>query len=198
MITTRIGMPLETFIDQHEAHPFELINGRKQPIMPTLAGHNFVLQLLYQRLLVHLMGAQTAEVMIEATYILPDRYDANWVLGSRTPDLMIVDAELLAAYRKTDKDWRGKPYLIVPVIVVEIISTNDRYTDIDEKVDAYLEDGVRMVVLIDPQRRKGVIRTSDARPIILEEQDVLRFGDLLPGFEVSLAELFGMPDEQRE
>jgi hypothetical protein len=74
--------------------------------------------------------------------------------------------------------------------VVEIVSPMDKYTDITRKVDRYLEDGVRLVWVIDPQRRKAAVYAPSQPPLLVNETDMLRGDDIIPGFEIQLAELF--------
>jgi Uma2 family endonuclease len=188
---TRVGMPLSEFIRQHEAEPFELINGEKWLKMTTVAGHNFLMNLLYRLLLAYFTPQNPGEVFMEATYILPDTYDSDWVNGSRTPDLLVYTGSRFADYQQAHTDWRSKPYMLVPDVVIEIISPNDGFSKLDEKVDAYLADGVRLVWLLDPQRRKAIVYTPDAeQPHYLLRDARLDGDDILPGFSVALTQLF--------
>jgi Uma2 family endonuclease len=159
--------------------------------MPSVAGHNEVLDTLYMALRQHVESLNLGLVRIEATFILPDKYDSNWVEGSRTPDLMFIHVDRLTAYREAHPDWRQKPYLIVPDFVVEIVSPNDSFSKIDEKVDAYLLDGVRLIWVIDPQRRKAIVYTPDAEQSFhLRGDAVLDGEDVIPGFQIVLSKLF--------
>ena len=189
--TTKIGMPLQEFIEETNKQVFELINGERKYKVPTVAGHNYVMQLIYQFLLLFLANTKLGEVLIEATFVLPDAYDANWVKGSRTPDVSFYTAERINAYRQINSDWREKPYLIIPDLVIEVVSPNDKASDLDEKIDIYLADGVRLVITIDPQRRKAALHTSELdHPIILKDDMILKGGDVLPDFEIPLKKLF--------
>jgi Uma2 family endonuclease len=188
---TKIGMPLDEFIEATNDQIFELINGERKPKLPTVAGHNYVMQLIYQFLLVFLNNTRLGEVLVEATFVLPDAYDSNWVKGSRTPDVAFFTAERINMYRQENPDWRDKPYLIVPDLVIEVVSPNDKASELDEKIDIYLADGVRLVITLDPQRRKAKMHTSDIdHPIVLKEDAILKGGDVLPGFEIPLKKLF--------
>jgi hypothetical protein len=61
---------------------------------------------------------------------------------------------------------------------------------VDEKVDVYLRDGVRLVVVLDPQRRKGVVYSPGAQPLHLAGDDTLDGGAVVPGFQILLSSLF--------
>ena len=190
-IHERVGMPLDEFIQMSSETPFEIINGERFPRLPTVSGHNYIIHLLYQFLLAHLTLHKLGKCFIEATYILPDRFDSNWVTGSRIPDLLFISAERWDAYLSANADWREKPYLLVPDLVIEVISPTDIFSKVDEKVDAYLADGVRLVVLIDPQRRKAILYAPDAeQPLHLAGNATLNLSEVIPDFQIALPQLF--------
>lgn len=189
---TGVGMPLDEFIRLNDEQPFELINGERKAKMPTIAGQSEVIDTLYKSLRVHTDANKLDIVRVEATFVLPDNYDVNWVAGSRIPDLMFISAERFTVYQETHPDWHEKPYLIVPDFVIEVISLNDRFSDIDEKIDAYLQDGVRLIWIIDPQRRKVIVHALDMeQPRYVVGDATLSAGDVIPGYEITLPTLFG-------
>jgi Uma2 family endonuclease len=190
-INVRVGMPLEDFIAESNEQVFELIHGERVPKMPTVAGHNESLDTLHMRLRAHTDAHDLGLTRAEATFVLTDEYDANWVTGSRTPDVMFIAKARIEAYRAANPDWRDKPYLIVPDFVAEIISPNDSFSDVDAKVDAYLADGVRLIWIIDPQRRKAFVYTPDDSPVRLVGTGTLSGDDVIPGFEIALSVLVG-------
>jgi Uma2 family endonuclease len=189
--STRAGMPLDDFIREMNDQPFELINGERKLKLPGVAGHNYVIHLLYRALLQFLLQTQMGEVFIEATFILPGEDNRDWVEGSRTPDILFFSAERFQNYVTQNPDWKSRPYALVPDLVVEVVSPNDRYTDLEEKVDAYLLDSVKLIWVIDPQRRKAnVYRPQDERLTRLGADETLDGEDILPGFQLSLMTLF--------
>lgn len=81
---------------------------------------------------------------------------------------------------------------LAPALVVEIVSPTDRWTTVSGKVDAYLAAGVHVVWVIEPAARAVRVYTlhgPEAR-FRAESGDVLRTETLLPGFEISLTDLF--------
>ncbi len=190
--TTKTGMALDDFLRLQDEQPFELINGERIPKLPNVAGHSDANHRLFGLLFVFLNANPLGTVLMETTFILPDHDDSNWVEGSRIPDLMFYSADRLAAYKAQTPDWKDRPYALVPDLVVEIVSPNDSYSKVDEKVDAYLADGVRLIWVLDPQRRKATIHAPDLElPIPLKLGATLDGGDVLPGFSVPLATVFG-------
>ncbi len=191
LVQTRVGMPLDEFIRLGNEQPFELINGERRRKLPNVAGHSEVIHTLLWGVKANVTTTGSGSVFGETTFILPDAYDSNWVQGSRTPDVMYYQADRLAAYKAVTPDWRGRPYALVPDFVAEVVSPTDVYSEVDEKVDLYLADGVRLVWVLDPQRRKAIVYAPDLeQPIHLAGDAVLDAGDVIPGFRVSLKELF--------
>jgi Uma2 family endonuclease len=79
----------------------------------------------------------------------------------------------------------------VPYLVAEVVSPTDKFSELDEKIDAYLADGVRLIWVIDPQRRKAIVYRPDAeQPTHLSGAGVLDGSDVLPGFQIALSALF--------
>lgn len=102
---------------------------------------------------------------------------------------MYYTAERLARYKAENPDWRDKPFILVPDLVVGVISSNDKYTEVAAKADKYLEDGVRMVWIADPKRRTMTVRTA-AQYFTLGIDDTLNGGEVIPDFTVKLTEIF--------
>lgn len=190
-VQEKIGMPLDEFIRLSNEEMFELINGERIPRLPTITLHNDTIDKLNMLLKMNAEVKNLGIVRPEATYVLPDRYDSHWVTGSRTPDLMFISAERLAAYREANINWKDTPYLIVPNLVIEVVSPTDKFTEVNDKVDAYLSDGVNLIVVIDPQSRKGFVHAPDMdQPLFLSGEDILDFSKIIPGFQLTLSKLF--------
>jgi Uma2 family endonuclease len=74
-----------------------------------------------------------------------------------------------------------------PFLIVEVLSPDDRMSEMQERIDDYLTFGVKYVWVVDPATRRGYVYTADG---YREAKDgILRTAD--PAIEVSLAELFG-------
>jgi Uma2 family endonuclease len=66
--------------------------------------------------------------------------------------------------------------------------------DVLDKVRFYLDNGVRLVWLIDPRARTVMVWRSPAGAELLREQDTLDGGDVIPGFAVAVREVLPPPD----
>jgi len=190
--TTRIGMPLDEFLELSNQQPFELINDERIPKLPNLFGHSEIIRLLFRLLDAYALARQVGDAYNETTFILPDSYDSNWVSGSRIPDLMFYVGDRLAKYKAETPDYRERPLSIVPDLVIEVVSPNDKVIELDTKIDLYLSDGVRLIWVFNPQSRKVTIHAPDLEnPIVLKVGDTLDGGDVLPGFTLDLQKFFG-------
>lgn len=188
---TKVGMPLHDFLAEAHQQPFDLINGERKYLLPHLYGHDKTVRILLFAIIAFLTGRKLGEVFSETTFILPDKVDSNWVKGSRTPDIMFFTGNRLADYEAEHPDHRERPLALIPDFVIEVVSPNDSFSDIDEKIDAYLKDGVRLIWLIDPQRRKAIIyEAGKDQPFHMAADGKLDGKDILPGFTVQLSELF--------
>ncbi|MEO8612893.1 MAG: Uma2 family endonuclease [Chloroflexota bacterium] len=77
----------------------------------------------------------------------------------------------------------------MPDLAIEIKSPDDSMQEMSDKADYYLLNGSKMVWLIYPEKRLIEVRTPDDRDL-LTDQDILDGGDVLPGFRVTVSELF--------
>jgi len=80
--------------------------------------------------------------------------------------------------------------LIAPDLAVEVISPNDTYYEVAAKVDEYLDAGVKLVWLINPQNRSLEIIDSQGTRQRLNANDELTGDDVLPGFRCAIRNLF--------
>jgi Uma2 family endonuclease len=171
---------------------FEIINGERRPIMPPVAIHAWIIRALFRILDELCRKEDLGELLQEMPYVLS--YDSTWVKGSRVPDLMFFAKERWQKYIQETPDWSSKPAVLVPDLVVEVVSANDRYSEINEKVRVFEEDGVRLIWIIDPAK-KTVDVYEEGKRLALSEKDSLTGGIVLPELSIKLAEFFTLPGD---
>jgi Uma2 family endonuclease len=103
----------------------------------------------------------------------------------RAPDLAFVRRERIPAGGIPRGFWPGAPDL-----AVEVVSPGDTYTEVEEKVNDWLNAGTRMVLVLNPRTRTVAVYTSHSDVVRLTESDTLEGGEILPGFACRVAELF--------
>jgi Uma2 family endonuclease len=77
-----------------------------------------------------------------------------------------------------------------PDLVVEVLSPSDRMARVLRKVKQFLAAGVRLIWVIDPEDRTAFVYRPGRDVIILDEDGVLDGEDVLPGFTLSLSEIW--------
>jgi Uma2 family endonuclease len=77
-----------------------------------------------------------------------------------------------------------------PVLVVEILSPSDKHEEITEKVQAYLEAGVKLVWVADPAFHTITVYATDAPPQLFNETQTLDAAPHLLGFSVAVRSIF--------
>lgn len=81
-------------------------------------------------------------------------------------------------------------WAIAPDLVAEIVSPNDRMTEIQDKVTDYLAASVRLVWVVDPKTQTVTVYQSLKQVKVLIADDQLEGEDVLPGFQLPLKKLF--------
>ena len=83
---------------------------------------------------------------------------------------------------------------VAPDLAVEVLSISNTESEMARKLRDYFAAGVRLVWYIDPKTRTAKSFTSADACTVLGEKESLSGGDVLPGFQLSLAELFAEID----
>ncbi len=109
---------------------------------------------------------------------------------SRNPD-SVQGADVLFISNERYAQRKSQSYLdVAPDLVVEILSPNDSWSEVTQKLREYLDIGVRLVWIADPQTRRVYAYRSMTEVREFTEADELPGDDVLPGFSVKVAELF--------
>lgn len=85
---------------------------------------------------------------------------------------------------------------IAPDVAIEILSPDDRASDIAEKVRVYLAAGTLAVVVVDPRGRRVTILRSGGHEEF-RESDAFSLPTELPGFHIPVNQLFTAPQPKR-
>jgi Uma2 family endonuclease len=78
----------------------------------------------------------------------------------------------------------------VPELVVEVRSAHDRRGEIIEKVSEYLNAGVLVVVVLDPEPQIAQVFTADDPPMTLKTEEELVLPGVLDEFRVRVGQFF--------
>jgi Uma2 family endonuclease len=79
---------------------------------------------------------------------------------------------------------------VAPDLAVEVLSDSNTEGEMRRKLQDYFTAGVRLVWYVDPRTRTASVYTSPEQCTVFDENGVLTGGNVLPGFELPLQELF--------
>lgn len=111
-----------------------------------------------------------------AGFILPNT-------NTRAPDVSFVRAERL---KRSPRSFAQ----LAPDLAVEVKSPSDSLTKLREKIQDFLKAGTQVGILIDPESKTVEIYRQGEDVVILGDRDVLTLPDLLPGWQVAVADLW--------
>jgi Uma2 family endonuclease len=107
----------------------------------------------------------------------------------RDPDTVRApDAAFVRADRVPQPLPRGYA-AFAPDFVVEVLSPDDRAGEVLAKVGDWLDAGVRLVWVLDPDRRVARVYRSDGSEAMIAAENTLDGEDVLPGFTCRLSDL---------
>ncbi len=170
----------EELLAMGDIGPCELIDGEIVPMSPTGGLHGWIESTL----------DRTLGVMV-------DERDLGWVMVGevgiytrRNPD-RVRGADVAFWSHERLPDGPPPGFLdVAPNLVVEIISPNDRWQDIREKIEEYFAIGVDRVWVVVPRTRSVLVYESPTTLRQLKEGDILEGEGVLEGFTLPVVRLF--------
>ncbi|MFN8590331.1 MAG: Uma2 family endonuclease [Thermomicrobiales bacterium] len=158
---------------------WELIEGVPQEVTPAAGASSRIGGRIYARLERFVEPANLGWVFpADAGFVLfPDRATV------RSPDAAVVLRQRLPTL----------PTGFIPLapdLAVEVLSPSDRMADAVAKVAMYLEAGVRLVWLVDPESRTVRVYRPNTVPRVVQTGASLTGDDVLPGFLLPVADIF--------
>jgi Uma2 family endonuclease len=158
----------------------ELVKGRINYFMPTGHPHSFV-----EGNFTFELGKFARETKLGR--VMPGEVG---IYTERNPD-SVRAADV--AFISHDRLKQAKPqgYLdVAPELVVEVLSPDDSWSEVNEKLEEYFAIRVAMVWVADPRRQVVYVYRAINEFKKLTKTDILSGEEILPGFSVAVAELF--------
>ena len=114
------------------------------------------------------------------------------VITERDPDSVRGPDVAFCSFKRLPKRSRPKrDYLdVAPELVFEVRSPDDRWSKLQAKVAEYLDAGVLVVCVVEPQDEFVMVYTPDDAPRKLTGDELLKIPSALPGFSVRVREFF--------
>jgi Uma2 family endonuclease len=103
----------------------------------------------------------------------------------RAPDIAFVRRERVEATGRLTGFRPGAPDLVVGVL-----SPTNRIGKVEAKVKQWLETESHMVWVVSPKLKNVTVYRSLSDVMTLTEKEILDGGDVVPGFEIKIADIF--------
>jgi Uma2 family endonuclease len=186
MVVKAIPPQIETLVTGEELlamgdiGPSELVEGRIVPMSPTSHKHGIYEGNFHEFLKAFVRQHNLGKVMVGKVGIYIRR-NPDTVRGA---DVVFISNERYAEQKK-----EGGFLEVAPDLVVEIMSPDDRWSEVTQKLREYFSIGVRLVWVADPEVRTVYAYRSLTDVREFTEADTLPADDVLPGFSVPVASL---------
>lgn len=113
------------------------------------------------------------------------------VVTERGPDTVRGADVCFYSYARLPKGPLPEGYLaVVPEVIFEVRSPGDRWGEILTKVAEYLNAGVTVVGVLDPQTHTLIVYRADELPQVLTKDDELVLPELHADFRVPVSRFF--------
>jgi Uma2 family endonuclease len=145
------------------------------------AEHGFLAMRIGGRLAEHVWSRKLGQVYMTGTGFQP-AWDPDTVYA---PDVAFISRQRLEEVGDVEGYRPGAPDL-----AIEVISPNDTYNEVQDKVLTWLETGTRMVVVLNPRRRTVTVYRSRTDITVPMGEDVLDGQDVVPGWTLPVKDLF--------
>ena len=168
---------LEAFQAQHPNHRLELVNGRVIVMSPSSFESDEVAAEVIAQIRNWVRPRKLGRVTASsAGFRLPNR-------DVRAPDASFVAAERLKRSPRAFAE-------LAPDLMVEVKSPTDAIEELEAKIQEFLSLGTQVGILLNPETQTATVFRPGQAPITLTNEDRLTVADLLPGWEVSIADLW--------
>jgi Uma2 family endonuclease len=176
MATTRTISDEDLVRLPKDGNKHEVVDGELR-VSPAGSLQEFVVARLIARLLVFVEPRELGYVFASnMLYVLPSG-------NKRCPDVSFVAKGRFAGGRLPRGFFEGSPDL-----AIEVLSPDDHAREVLDKVGEYLGAGVRLVWVIDPERRRAAVHRSLTEVREIPGDGALAGEDVLPGFVCPLVE----------
>ena len=134
------------------------------------------------------LGSRVVEYVFD--HDLGDVYsDAGWILEADPDTVLAPDIAFVRKARLGDVNEEGFGRTF-PDLAIEVLSPSNTAAEMMLKLEIYFRSGVSAVWIVDPKRQRAEIHRNDQPVIRLGLDDALEAPDLLPGFSLTLRDLF--------
>ena len=173
-------MTADEYLALGDIGPSALIQGELVRMSPTGYNHGCIASNIDWALRSFLKSNKLGKISVsEAGFHISRNPDTV-----RAPDVAFVRAERIPPGGQK-KFFDGPPDL-----AVEVLSPDDRSSEVNAKIHDWLQAGCVQVWVVDPQTKSVMVYRSTREAAIFTQEDTLTAPDLLPGFSLPVGEIF--------
>lgn len=160
---------------------YELVNGELKKMSPAGQKHGRIAVRLTLLLGNHVLTHKLGQIYAAET---------GFKLRSKPDTVLAADVAFIRKVRleemgETEGYWFGPPDL-----AVEVNSPSDTVREVKAKVKTWLEFGTPLVWVVSPKLCNVTVYRSLTDIETLTEKDTLGGGDVIPGFEIAVVQIF--------
>jgi Uma2 family endonuclease len=171
----------DEFLERYHNRRAELVRGEVIEMSPASANHGLIAGEIFGRLYAHVTAHNLGRVFAAET---------GFVLSRNPTTVRAPDAAFISHARMGDSVPRRGYWPFAPDLAVEVMSPGDSGEEIAAKIADWFEAGTRLVWVLYPFARTVHVFPTANQSQILSARDTLEGGELLPGFECAVEELF--------
>lgn len=116
--------------------------------------------------------------------------DTGFVVGRNPDQVVSPDVAFIRAERLDPGRNRKGYFRVAPDFAVEIVSPSDYPLILERKIAKYLAANVPLLWIVYPDHRRVRVLGAGREPAEFGEGDVLDGGEVVPGFRLTVAEIF--------
>lgn len=179
--TTKLMTAEELLSLPDDGSRYELIEGELRQMSPAGHDHGRIVMELAGPLHQHVKSRKLGKVYgAETGFKLQSNPDTV-----RAPDIAFIRQERVAKVGRSKGYWIGAPDL-----AVEVVSPNDTVGEVEEKVEAWLKAGTKLIWVVSPKLQTVTVYRSLNDIAVLTVKDTLDGDKVIPDFQYAVAELF--------
>jgi Uma2 family endonuclease len=166
---------------QNSPWQHELIHGVLYRMPPTGDEHGYLAGNFFGWLFQHVKINQLGELFAAET---------GYVVQTNPDSVIAPDCSFISKNRWSTDQLSGKYLRTAPDLVAEVVSPNDRPREVQEKVERWLQFGVRAVVVIDPKSQTVTVNSPSQQKILYGPDDTMDLNFVVPGFTLPIHRIF--------
>ena len=168
-------------VSVEDVERYEVVNGVRVEREPMGAFETVLASWLCYLLNSFAVGRKLGLAVSEVLFVLNAQQNLK-----RRPDVAFVSY----ARWPTPVMAREAAWNVVPDLAVEVVSPSNLAEEIDSKITDYFQAGVRLVWVFYPDSGRVYVYQSPTQVSILERTDTLDGGEVLPGLQLPMAQLY--------